>query len=139
MSPTPQRPRWRRIRCVTSNRRIALITTIALAIIAVTGIAGHTWYESTLPPLTNAELARAIEHDEAGGGFMEGSLAHVSCRTLRRPAPSGATRECIERSIGNICIDPSTPSVYQLEIVVDGQDYREVSRSTLADGQCSVF
>jgi hypothetical protein len=124
---------------MTSNRRIALVTTIALAIIAVTWIAGHKWYESTLPPLTNAQLARAIEHDEAGGGFMEGSLAHVSCRTLARPARSGATRECVERSIGNICIDPSTPTVYQLEIVVRGRHYRELARSTLVAGECSVF
>jgi hypothetical protein len=124
---------------MTSNRRIALIMTAALAIIAVTGIAGHKWYESTLPPLTNAELARAIEHDEAGGGFMEGSLAHVSCRTLRRPAPSGATRECVERSIGNVCIDPSTASVYQLEMIVWGRHYRELARSTLVAGECSVF
>jgi hypothetical protein len=124
---------------MTSNVRTALVAAIALAIIAVVGIAGHTWYESTLPPLTNAELARAIEQDEAGGGFMAGSLAHVTCRTLTRPAASGATRECIDRSMGYLCTVPSRPSVYQLEIVVDGQDYREVSRSTLADGQCSVF
>jgi hypothetical protein len=123
---------------MTSNRRIALVTTIALAIAAV-GIAGHKWYESTLPPLTNAQLARAIEHDEAGGGFMEGSLAHVSCRTLARSVPSGATRECRERSIGNICIDPSTASVYQLELVVWGRHYRELARSTLVAGECSVF
>jgi hypothetical protein len=120
-------------------RRIALVTTIALAIMAVTSIAGHRWYESTLPPLTNAELARAIEHDEASGGFMESSLAHVTCRTLTRPAPSGADRECRDQSIGNICIDPSTPSVYQLEIIVWGRHYRELARSTLVDGECSVF
>jgi hypothetical protein len=124
---------------MTSNRRIALVTAIALAIIAVTWIAGHKWYESTLPPLTNAELARAIEHDEANGGFMESSLAHVTCRTLARPAPSGATRECRERSIGDICIEPSTPSVYQLEILVWGRHYRELARSTLVEGDCSVF
>ena len=124
---------------MTSNRRIALVTSIALAIIAVTGIAGHRWYESTRPPLTNAELALAIEHDEAGGGFMEGSLAHVTCRTLARPAPSGANRECRDRSIADICIDPSTPSVYQLEILVWGRHYRELGRSTLVEGQCPVF
>ena len=124
---------------MTSNRRIGLLTSVALAIIAVTGIAGHRWYESTLPPLTNAELARAIEHDEASGGFMEGSLAHVSCRTLARPAPSGANRECRERSIGDICIDPSTPYVYRLEILAWGRHYRELSRSTLVEGECSVF
>ena len=122
-----------------SNSRIGLLTSVALAIIAVTGIAGHRWYESTLRPLTNAELARAIEHDEASGGFMEGPLAHVSCRTLARPAPSGVDRECREQSIGNICIDPSTPSVYQLEIIVWGRHYRELARSTLVDGECSVF
>jgi hypothetical protein len=122
-----------------TNRRTALVAAITLAIIAVIGIAGDKWYQSTLPPLTNAELARAIEHAEAGGAFMEGSLAHVTCRTLTRPAPSGATRECIERSIGNICIDPSTASVYQLEIIVWGRHYRELARSTLAEGECSVF
>ncbi len=124
---------------MTSNRRIALVATIALALIAVTWIAAHKWYESTLPPLTNAELARAIEHDEASGGFMEGSLAHVTCRTLARPAPSGANRECRDNSIGDICIDPSTPSVYQLEILVYGRHYRELGRSTLVEGDCTVF
>ncbi len=124
---------------MTSNRRIALVTTIALAIIALAWIVGHKWYESTLPPLTNAQLARAIEHDEASGGFMEGSLAHVTCRTLTRPAPSGANRECRDSSIGDICIDPSTPSVYQLEILVHGRHYRELGRSTLVEGECSVF
>jgi hypothetical protein len=124
---------------MASNRRIAFVTTIALAVMAMTSIIGHKWYESTLPPLTNAELARAIERDEASGGFMQGSLAHVSCRTLARPAPSGADRECREQSIGNICIDPSTPSVYQLEIIVWGRHYRELARSTLVDGECSVF
>jgi len=124
---------------MTSNRRNALVTTIALGVIAVTWLVGHKWYESTFPPLTNAELARAIEHDEASGGFIEGSLAHVTCRTLARPAPSGADRECCERSIGDICIEPSTPSVYQLEILVWGRHYRELARFTLVEGDCSVF
>ena len=124
---------------MTSNRRIALVMAVALAIIAVTWIAGRNWYESTLPPLTNTELAQAIEYDEASGGFMEGSLAHVTCRTLTRPAPSGANRECRDQSIADICIDPSTPSVYQVEILVWGRHYRELGRSTLVDGQCPVF
>lgn len=135
----PRRLTSPRIRCMTSNDRTILIAAFTLAIIIATSLAAHTWYQSTLPPLTNAELARAIVHDEASGGFMQGSLAHVTCRTLRTPAPSGVNRECIDRSMGYICIVPSTPYVYQLEIAVDGQDYREVSRSTLSDGQCSVF
>ena len=123
----------------TAQDRKVLLAILVCITVVLGCLGGYDWWQSTMPPLTNGQLAGAIERHAASGGFMEGSVAQVTCHTLAAPTPEGANRECHDSEMADICTVPSTPTVYELEIAVDGQDWREVSRTTESEGDCSVW
>jgi len=111
-----------------------ILFAVALATAAL--IAGAFAFD-TAPstPLTNAQLAQAMEKD----AVQNGESADVTCHTLASPGPDGANRMCRESLMGLFCTVPSTPSLYRIAVRVDGSDYHETERLTESSGDCSVF
>jgi hypothetical protein len=109
-----------------------IVLTGLTVLIVILGMALYSYYESTLPPLTNSQLAQRLRHKSEDYLSPWGGRVTASCQTTS----DRMTRVCNVSTLSSWCLTrSSTPRRVQLVVKVDGQDYA-VTRQDVDLGHC---